>query len=262
MLASQILDSLHNTRVVYGLDQSGNYELFRLKQFVEGQLPITELSDFLQAMPKLKGMKAGTDVESLPPNVILAALQEDFAALANDARAEKGANPNLRVVVLIDDLHLSGAARAIMTEWVSMHGLGRNAKPEPWIVPLVLTFASYDQELYRANAEAIRTNAESQTGRIVNIDLKSLPSPTEDELPYRQYLLSWSPMLVLGKEDEETKADFFGGLHNYAKGVPSRLSSDDNNKDVLAWVKASLQFKVLSEADDDQILKQMSKGTS
>jgi len=260
LLARQILDSLHNTRRVYGLDESGNYELFRLKRFLEGQLPEAELSESVRNALQFEGVNAGTNPENLPPKVILAALQEDFAALASEARKEQGASPNLRVVVLIDDLHLSDAARAIMTDWVSMYGLGRNAKPEPLIVPFVLTFASFDQEVYRANAEAIRNAAESQTGRIVNIDLKSLPPPTEDDLPYRQYLLSWNPMLVLGTDDEQKKNRFFDGLHRKVQGVPSRLSTTDENDGVMSWVEAGLEFGVLVQADDDQVLKAMSKG--
>jgi len=260
-IAGQIINSLYNTRGIYGLDQSDNYEFFRLERFIKGLLPEAQLSEAVRIALQLKAVAPGTDVESLPPKVILAALQEDFASLVKEAKAEPAAYADLRVVVLIDDLHRSDAAQAIMTEWVSLHGFGRNAKPEPWIVPLVLTYASSDQEVYRTNADAIRNVAESQTSRIANIDLKSLPSPIEDELPYRQYLLSRDPMLVLGTEDKQRIKTLFDRIHFYAQGgVPSRLSISSNNNDLLAYVNASLDWGVLSEADDDQILKEMSKG--
>jgi len=87
-----------------------------------------------------------------------------------------------------------------------------------------------------------------------------LPSPAEDELPYRQYLLSWKPMLILDAEDEQRKARFFNGLHSRVQGVPSRLSSEDKNYRVKDWVEASRDLGFLIVADDDEVLKAMGKG--
>jgi hypothetical protein len=158
-------------------------------------------------------------------------------------------------MVFIDDLHFCPAAEQMMTEWVTANGLGRGGAPDPQIVPLVFTYSSVDKEIYRQVAAAVRTVAESQTTQIANIDLKSLLPPEDDELPYRQFLLSQKPMLVPTNESSK-REKFFEKLHDRVKGLPSRLETRRENDDVQAWVDSGVFFELLLDADDDKLAAQ------
>jgi hypothetical protein len=102
--------------------------------------------------------------------------------------------------------------------------------------------------------------AEGQATVVTNVDLRSLPAPSEDEMPYRQYLLSQEPMLVLPNDNPQNRDVFFDGLHERVKGVPSKLEARWENAGVSSWVDAFVKLKFLLNADDEQILAQMPQG--
>jgi hypothetical protein len=230
--------------------QLDNTDLIRLENYLTtsvGQPP-----DSVKTPLRLKAQRPPMNMEDVHPKVLLAALQADLAALGRDAANQKGVSANPRVMVFIDDLHFCPAAGQVLTEWVTVNGLGRGADQ---IVPFVFTYSSVDQEVYRQVAAAIRNEAESRTTQIANVDLKSLLPPDDDELPYRQFLLSQKPMLV--PTNESTKRDdFFKKLHEKVKGLPSRLETRRENDDVQSWVDSGVFFELLMEADDDKLAAQ------
>lgn len=257
-LALDIVTTILETRQEFGLSESPAYELFKLMAYMKsGNTPQPSGSVLTQL--QLKRQEPGLPVEDIHPKVILAALQEDLAALRRDAAAQTGAVKDLRAVVFIDDLHFSPAAQSLMSEWISMYGLGGPSGTDvtgPHIVPLVLTYSSVDKVLYGHNAEAIRNVAESQTTTIANVDLRSLPPPRDDEMPYKQFMLSQKEMFMLPANDDPVKRDkFFDGLHKKIMGLPSRLEARWENGEVLTWVQAWAEAGMLVQADDEHIIK-------
>lgn len=258
-LSRDILTSIVETREAFGLASELEPELFRLAAYLTSGAG--QVSDAVLNQLKLRGQKPILSIEEAHPKVLLAALQADLAALMRDAAAQTGSAKDLRVVIFIDDLHFSPAAEEMMTEWISAYGLGRPGTPEPLIVPLVFTYSSVDKEVYRQTAAAVRHVAETQTTLFANVDLRSLPSPDDDELPYRQFLLSQKQMFVLpANDDPQNREAFFTGLHDIVKGIPSRLEARWENNDVRAWLQGAAAYKVLEPGDDERIIAQLAQG--
>jgi hypothetical protein len=256
-LGREILTRAYETRSAFGLGEPPEYEWFKLENHLSaGAGP---LSNAVLTQLQLRGQKPPLTMEEVHPKVLLAALQLDLAALARDAAAQIGSIEDLRVVVFIDDFHFSPAAEQLMNEWISGYGLGSPGIPEPQIVPLVFTYSSVDKEVYRQTASTVRNLAEAQTMLIANVDLLSLPSPGDDELPYRQFLLSQKEMFMLPNEDGEKAVKFLEGLHKRVKGVPSRLESSRENDDISSFVEAAFVTAFLLEANDETILAQLAE---
>jgi hypothetical protein len=254
-LSRSILVAAWEVHEAFNLGGNFDPELLRLETYLNTGAGRVDESVLTQI--RLRGRKPPEEVD---PKVILTALQLDLAALARDAAGQPGAARDLRVVVFIDDLHFSTAAEQLMTEWISAWGLGRNGVPEAQIVPLVFTYSSVDKEVYGQKAAAIRNVAEAQTTLIANVDLRSLPSPFDDELPYRQFLLSQRGMFVLPPDDDSKKRTrFFERLHKQVMGVPSRLDNRSENDDVQTEVEAAVDYGVLVEANDEQIVAQQGR---
>jgi len=252
-LCLNILSSIEETRQAFGaeLDLSEN-QLIKLNKYLT--TGTGDLADTVQDKLVLHEQKAPLAIGDAHPEVLLAALQEDLAALARDAANREGTAAQPRVLVFIDDLQICLAAEQVLKQWVSSNGLGRKGSKE--IVPLVFTYSSVGEEVYKQVAALVRTVAESKTTQIASVDLKSLPSPLDDELPYRQFLLSQKPMLVPSNDDPKGREVFFKGLHSRVRGVPSRLMAHKDNIEVMTWVESAAAYNILVDADDDQLLAQ------
>jgi hypothetical protein len=252
-LCLNILSSMEETRQAFGMERDlSENQLIKLNKYLSAG--IGELADAVQDRLMLKEQKPPLAMGDAHPEVLLAALQEDLAMLARDAADKTGAAAEPRVVLFIDDLQICQAAEQLMKLWVSPNGLGRTGSKE--IVPLVFTYSSVGEEVYRQVAASVRAVAELKTTQIVSVDLKSLPSPLDDELPYRQFLLSQKPMLVPTNDDLKGREAFFKGLHSRVKGVPSRLMAHKDNIEVMTWVESAAAYNILVDADDDQLMAQ------
>ncbi|MEO8369841.1 MAG: CHAT domain-containing protein [Candidatus Solibacter sp.] len=252
-LCLSILSSIGETRQAFGIElETSESQLFKLKKYLT--TGAGDVADTVQDKLMLHEQKPVLEMTKAHPEVLLAALQADLAALARDAAPKEGAAAEPRVLVFIDDLQNCREAEQVMKQWVSANGLGRKGSKE--IVPLIFTYSSVGEEVYKQVAAQVGTVAESKTTQIASVDLKSLPSPLDDEMPYRQFLLSQKPMLVPSDDDAKGREVFFKGLHSRVRGVPSRLMAHKDNIEVMTWVESAAAYNILVDADDDQLLAQ------
>jgi hypothetical protein len=176
-------------------------------------------------------------------NTVLTLLRSDIRALEDEAAALL---PGARVIVLLDDVHRYDAAATDVIAMLSADGLGEPGAP----IPVVFAFATGKTE--NATATRLLTDyLERKDDFVERVTLGPFQSPTEDRLPYHQFLLlSDTPRVVVQSEDE-----LFAELHQEVEGVPSNLKSPNERVDVL--LRVSCRFKVLEEADDDRVLEEM-----
>jgi hypothetical protein len=176
--------------------------------------------------------------------------------------------PDLKVVVLFDDVHAYGSGgRALVQECLNEYGLGRPAHDEAaWQagrgpIPVVLTYSAVTHDIYKADVDAIRTYVEQRPSVFRPVDLKAFDPPSQDDLPYQQFFLSRAEMLVLRSDlSQETRDNYLARLHQAVAGVPSRLSMSDENMEVHALIDVGKMFVdagkmfVFETADDDKAL--------
>ncbi len=256
-LAWKIIAAALDSRPRFGLNENPVYELSKLSELLHDSVPNPPVAPPVQQQLNFHPLAGLTDPSQIHAAVAGAALKVDFEALASEARAAKGASPELKLVILIDDVHLCGAAGKDMVEnWASGSGLlGRSNDP----IPLVISYSAVaEKEVYEADVEAIKLFIEQRPSVFLNADLKAFPSPLEDELPYQQLFLARK--LVVGDVQPDQRTGFFTLFHEYVRGVPSRFDSRPDNDAVGSLIKAGKLMKVLEEADDDKILKQLSGG--
>ncbi len=254
-ISHAILVSIFESRKTFGLPRVES-QLLNLRKYLEsggGNLSAPVLQE-LELSP-------AHTIEEAAPQVLLTAMQADLAALYADTAALAGAIAEPRVIVFIDDLHVSTAAGEMIEKWISNHGLGGPAVAGSPIIPLVFTYSAVDKELYAQNAAAIRNLTEQRPATVQSLDLRGLPPPDDDELPYLQFLLSQKKMFVLPPDDGfKYRKKFFDGLHKRVQGLPSRLDRSAENDDVSDYVDSMAEVDVLITADDEQVIAAKGQG--
>jgi CHAT domain len=181
-------------------------------------------------------------------NLLLDALRSDFEALTREVSGEL---PDARVLVLIDEVHRFDTAAQELIQLLGPGGLGLPGAP----VPVVFTFTmSTDPQTATAVGE-LKSFMESGRSLLEPLDLKPLPHPNEDPLPYHQFLLYGpdTPLVVKSDSDPEQLSVFYDLLHDSVRGVPSQLEWP--TKEVEACVQSALRLaRFLEEADDEAML--------
>jgi hypothetical protein len=160
-----------------------------------------------------------------------------------------------------------GGGRTLVEQWLTEYGLGRAAKDDAaWQagrgpIPVVLTYSAVTLDIYKADVDAIRTYSEVRPSLFRAVDLKAFDPPSQDDLPYQQFLLARSEMLVLRSDlPLQMRDKYLARLHQKIAGIPSRLSSSAENGEVHAVVEAGIDLEVLEVADDDQALRALHGG--
>lgn len=251
-LAIEILKATRVTREHFDLPAPAAYELKKLEKLTTGHANELQLSAAVRNELMLEEPSPGTPPETFPTRLVRAALAEDLLALAAEAK-ESTDQANLRIVVLIDDIHLYGeAGKSLVQEGLSAYGLGTKGHP----IPVVLSYSAVAHEIYKADVEAIKSFVEQRQGVFFSADLKPFRHPSEDELPYQYLLLAQQPMLVFGPDiTDEERSDVLQLLYEETHGVPSRFRA--STAEVYATVRAIKKFKKVSEANDDDVLAEL-----
>jgi CHAT domain-containing protein len=265
-LAKQVVQAILQVRMKFGLDEDAPSEVLRLQEVKAGSASADTLSAAVRTQLQLDQMQPN-DAEP-PVAVIRAALLADLESLARAARAAADAVDDLKVVVLFDDLHAyGGGGRTLVEQWLTEYGLGRAAKDDAaWQagrgpIPVVLTYSAVTLDIYKADVDAIRTYSEVRPSLFRAVDLKAFDPPSQDDLPYQQFLLARSEMLVLRSDlPLQMRDKYLARLHQKIAGIPSRLSSSAENGEVHAVVEAGIDLEVLEVADDDQALRALHGG--
>lgn len=249
-----ILTAMFETRRAFGLASKESQLLNLQTRLKAGSAPLCA------AVAQELALRPAASFAEAHPQLLLAALQADLAELHADAAVLPGTAQDARVIVFIDDLHVPTGAEKLIDEWVSAYGLGgRNVAGSP-IIPLVFTYSTVVIEVYRQTSAAIRNLTEQRSTMIESLDLRSLPAPDDDELPYLQFLLSQREMFVLPSDDAfKYRKIFFDGLHKRVQGLPSRLDRSVENEDINDYVVAMADVDVLISADDERVIAAMGR---
>jgi hypothetical protein len=176
----------------------------------------------------------------------------DLNRLGIESNPAGGAPPKGEVMVLFDDLHLCGdAGRRAVDKWVVKdYGLGHKGE----LIPVAIAYSAGAEDRYKADIEYIQGFIEQWPRIFRTIDLKPFASPLEDEVPYQQFLMGQSPMLVLKDVSEDRRVGFYGALHDSALGIPSRFASSAENIELRVTVAAYRRINLLETADDEKMI--------
>jgi hypothetical protein len=261
-LAQSILAQFEPTRERFGLRGAIKSQVMHLAPALKSG-DTSRLSDSVRSKLDFHPAPGADEPHE---EVIRAALREDLEALAADIRALPGTAPHARVLVLIDDLHACAeAATVLVGRWLQAQGLGRAARSEEdWKagigpIPVVLAYSAptaISDKIYESTARELQRLTEQSPTLFQLHELKPFVSPEHDDLPYQQFLLSRVPMLVLDPSfSQDTHVECLKQLHFETYGVPSRFSKDVGNESVHAVVNTAKALKVLTAAQDDDLLK-------
>jgi CHAT domain len=212
----------------------------------------------------------------LPSRVIAPALQLDLKTLAEFGRTRLE-SPGLQVVVLVDDVHQFDVAARAFTELVSAIALGSRGQP----VPVVLAFSSQQEQREYASTIAIlrkfiEDNSQGEHLRRIPLErFKSSerkPFGTHESLHrdplalvYHQFLLQLRPGIVLHRRASVQAAQWFlEEVHREVMGVPSRLAINEQNRDVMRFIRSTLRQQqripgaalVIDQIDDERALEE------
>ena len=245
-----ILRAIRTTRAHFGLNTHPGFELLNLKQKIENPDAPVNLDQEVQDEIAL---------HDSPDHgrVVGAALRLDLSALASEARQRFPDIPDLRVLVLIDDAHrFDAAARDLVENLLGSDGLGRTDDP----VPVIFAFSGVVavKPEYSIAVQSLKTFLEQKRLYVRHLRLGAFRSPDEDRLAYRQFLLHHEPPLVVRYRDAQAQEDIevlFEVLHDVIRGVPSRLKL--SNEGVKVAIQMARRFRLLEEADDEDVLRQM-----
>jgi CHAT domain-containing protein len=243
-IARRILAAVRTARLHLTLNNPVEYELLRLIDVIENQLPRDALSASVREELKWAGAESG--------KVVGAALRVDLSALLSDSR-EKLKDETLKLIVLIDEAHrLDSATGALVGEVINSDGLGTEAVP----VPVIIAFtggATIKQE-YSAAVGQLRHFIENNESYVILKKLEAFPPPKNDGLIYQQFLLHQEPPLVIRSQGVQPQMieEMLDEFHLNTKGIPSRLLSDE----MQVAIRMAKRLQVLEEANDRQILEQ------
>jgi hypothetical protein len=243
-----ILRAIRTTRAHFGLNTHPGFELLKLKQKIENPDDPVDLD---QEVRDEIGLQGSLDHGS----VVSAALRLDLSALAAEARQRFPDTPDLRVLVLIDDAHrFDAAARDLVENLLGHDGLGRVHDP----VPVVFAFSGIVvKPEYSTAVQALKTFLEQNRPYVRHLRLEAFRSPAEDRLAYQQFLLYYQPPLVVRYHDAQPQdiEGLFEEFHTVIRGEPSRLKIP--NEAVEVAIRMARRFRLLEEANDEDVLQQM-----
>jgi hypothetical protein len=246
-------------------------QLGRLYAVVTGR-PGASAADLGEAVRDEYELCTDSENHGLSDRVIAEALHIDMRELAALGRAELD-SPDLRVITVVDDVHMFDAAARTFLQLIGLGGFG--AADEP--APVVFTYSSQPQQPgYQSSVSLIKKFVEdsSQDSYLSYIELERFkssevaPFSSPDSLRrdplalvYHHYLLNLSPGIVIHPEaDAESLTWFFDEAHRRVLGVPSRLEVtpwqpiQDFIKSTIRQQQRVPGLKILNEMNDEQAL--------
>lgn len=213
--------------------------------------------------------------------VIATALHRDLRTLAGVAQAA-WETPDLRVIVLVDDVHQFDAAARTFIQLIGPDGIGDVDHP----VPVVFAFSSQPgQKGYESSITLLKAFVDdnSQGGYLKPFSLERFQSSEQEPfstvdslrkdplaLIYHQYLLHLTPGIVLrpGVSDEAAQW-FLNEVHDRVGGVPSRLEITRPQHPVMDFIGSTLRQQkvpgallVIDQVDDERALAEFGNGAS
>lgn len=246
-------------------------ELGRLYALVQGR-PGVGPADLHDAVRDEYELCADQGADRASARVIAEALRVDLRGLAALGRSELS-SPGLRVIVLVDDVHLFDAAARTFLQLIGVGGLGDPDDP----APVVFTFSSQPgqpgvQSSISLIKKFIEDNSQDAYFSYVPLErFKSsevVPFSTLDSLRrdplalvYHHYLLNLHPGIVLHPQvDAEAATWFFDEAHRIVLGVPSRLEVTPGQQ-IQTFISSTIRLqqrpgmpKILDEIDDERAL--------
>jgi hypothetical protein len=246
-------------------------ELGRLYAVVQGRAGACA-TDLHEAVRDEYELCADQGADSPSGRVIAEALHVDLRALAALGRSELKSS-DLRVIVLIDDVHLFDAAARTFLQLIGIGGLGDADEP----APVVFTYSSQPgQPGVQSSISLIKKFVEdnSQDSYLSYVQLERfksselVPFSTLDSLRrdplalvYHHYLLNLTPGIVLASQvDAEAATWFFDEAHRIVLGVPSRLEVTPGQQ-IQTFISSTIRLqkrpgmpKILDEIDDERAL--------
>ena len=209
----------------------------------------------------------------LSARVMARALHLDLRTLAEVGQAA-WATPDLRVIVLVDDVHQFDTAARAFIQLIGPDGIGDVEHP----VPVVFAFSSQPgQKGYESSITLLKgfVDDNSQGGYLKPFSLERFYSPEQDPfstleslrkdplaLVYHQYLLHLTPGIVLrpGVSDEAAQW-FLNEVHDRVAGIPSRLEITRPQHPVKDFIDSTLRQQkvpgallVIDQVDDERAL--------
>jgi hypothetical protein len=229
-------------------------------------LPATAVYDLRRAGigALLREGKMLRDPKTIPSSALRELLVADLTALVSDicaARAgtslacsEPDGQPvaDPQILLLIDDVHrFDSAAGLLVHDLLGVDGL-KLAGRHP--IKTAFTFSGSKtgaRQAYSSGLTAITAFLEQGQQQMRHYELGVFRRGDEERLAYRQFLLHYTPSLVINArdEDEEAVLDLLG---EDIRGIPSQLT----NPAVKKTIRDALRFRALAEADDDTLLRQ------
>lgn len=240
-IGKRIVGAIEKTREIFGLNSLPltDYQTIRLAQ---------KQADHTVTLATTVQNKLEYFSNSILPfgKVVRAALQLDLLALQTEARS-KFANPNLKVLVLFDEVHrYDEGARQLVLEMLDSFGLGVSGNPIPVVCAFSAKFPNDNSE-YQSTVKMLHDDFLSKKLLFVRYHkIEAFDSPDKEWLVYQQYLLSRE--LVLPPNNEELS--IFNTLYTTIRGVPSELIDNDKLEGMLQF---AVEHKFLVKADDENI---------
>lgn len=237
-LGKRIVDVVRRTRKHFGLGKAA-YEFSRL-----------EAKKADPAAPVHEDVQEELDFGSADGRVVRAALQLDLLALQKEA-GQKFGDPNLKVVVLIDEVHrFDDAARELVHHMLEPSGLGSAETP----VPVVFTFTGVNTlPDYNAAILTLKNFLEKRPLFVDRHSLGAFRPPKDEWVLYQQFLLCRDEPLVVRPDVNDQGREFYDTLYTLYKGVPSELNSVMVQAAIMvAKIETS---KLLIPAEDEDVLK-------
>jgi hypothetical protein len=187
---------------------------------------------------------------------VSSALRQDLSALVLEAGKRRA---GARVVVLIDEVHRFDAAAADLVAPGMLDATGLGTDQEP--VPVVFAFTSAKDAASAAAVEALTDFlGKARSYVIQDRILGPFSEPSKDPLPYRQFLLHYTPRLVIGRDaDPMIAQQMLERLHVMTKGIPSMLESPNESVEALISLARELRPELLEIADDDDLLEELGR---
>src|SRR5262249_12099262 len=150
-----------DSREHFDLPMPLSYELTNLTALQATPAAQLQFDPLVAAELALGAPPVGTLPERLPTKLIRAALIADLLALPAAAKDADRCKSDVRVVVLIDDIHHYGeAGKSLIEEGLNAYGLGTTGHP----IPVVLSYSAIAQEIYKTGIEAMKKFVEQRHG--------------------------------------------------------------------------------------------------
>jgi hypothetical protein len=228
-----ILDAARDTAVNLGFSEKVEqtfFEFDKLKMLLGGNKPPVAPA---AAVDKLLLTHKPPD----HPQVLRTALRIDLGTLEQETRRQP--------LVLVDGAHWFGEVAGFLG-LLKPQGLGEGTRP----LPVIFTCS-----VVGTAPAAIKRDLESffkeKSGYVRVMDLAALADDeVERQLVYQQFLLGWSPPLVINRRvSPREEKDFLDSLHDEVRGIPSFFEA------IRPMLNYARKRQVVVEANDEDFLK-------